>query len=96
MTDETQYIDDRDLHIYLVPYIADDIAFIVEGRNNRPLIIISMLDLEKIKTEIALLKKDAKTSELIHQRLEVAVDKVFYLVSIFCMSSFFEEKIENL
>ena len=35
-----------------------------------------MSDLEKIKTEIALLKKDAKTSELIHQRLEVAVDKL--------------------
>ena len=35
-----------------------------------------MSDLEKIKTEIALLKKDAKTGELIHQRLEVAVDKL--------------------
>ena len=35
-----------------------------------------MSDLEKIKTEIALVKKDAKTGELIHQRLEVAVDKL--------------------
>ena len=35
-----------------------------------------MSDLEKIKTDIALLKKDAKTSELIHSRLEVAVDKL--------------------
>ena len=35
-----------------------------------------MSDLEKIKTEIALLKKDDKTGELIHQRLEVAVDKL--------------------
>ena len=35
-----------------------------------------MSDLEKIKTEIALLKKDAKTGELIHQRLEVAVDRL--------------------
>ena len=35
-----------------------------------------MSDIEKLKTEIALLKKDAKTSELIHQRLEVAVDKL--------------------
>ena len=35
-----------------------------------------MSDLEKLKTEIALLKKDAKTGELIHQRLEVAVDKL--------------------
>jgi len=30
-----------------------------------------MSDLEKLKTDIALLKKDAKTGELIHQRLEV-------------------------
>ena len=35
-----------------------------------------MSDLEKLKTEIALLKKDAKTGEFIHQRLEVAVDKL--------------------
>ena len=35
-----------------------------------------MSDLEKLKTDIALLKKDAKTSELIHSRLEVAVDKL--------------------
>ena len=35
-----------------------------------------MSDLEKLKTDIALLKKDAKTGELIHQSLEVAVDKL--------------------
>ena len=35
-----------------------------------------MSDLEKLKTDIALLKKDAKTGELIHSRLEVAVDKL--------------------
>tara|TARA_B100001059_G_scaffold225143_1_gene252004 strand:+ start:298 stop:750 length:453 start_codon:yes stop_codon:yes gene_type:complete len=35
-----------------------------------------MSDLETLKTDIALLKKDAKTSELIHSRLEVAVDKL--------------------
>ena len=35
-----------------------------------------MSDLENLKTEIALLKKDAKTGELIHQRLEVAIEKL--------------------
>ena len=35
-----------------------------------------MPDLENLKTEIALLKKDAKTGELIHQRLEVAIEKL--------------------
>jgi|TARA_R110001592_G_scaffold42483_1_gene137914 dsDNA-specific endonuclease/ATPase MutS2 len=35
-----------------------------------------MSDIEKLKTDIALLKKDAKTGELIHQRLEVAVEKL--------------------
>ena len=35
-----------------------------------------MPDLENLKTEIALLKKDAKTGELIHQRLEVAIKKL--------------------
>ena len=39
-----------------------------------------MSDLEKIKTEIALLKKDAKTDELIHQRLEIAIDKLSEIV----------------
>ena len=33
-------------------------------------------DLNKIQTKIALLEKDAKTGEQIHQRLEVAVDKL--------------------
>ena len=33
-------------------------------------------DLNEIQTKIALLKNDAKTGELIHQRLEVAVDKL--------------------
>ena len=34
-----------------------------------------MSDLEKLKTEIALLKKDAKSGELIHLRLEATIDK---------------------
>ena len=33
-------------------------------------------DLQEIQTKIALLEKDAKTGEQIHQRLEVAVDKL--------------------
>jgi len=33
-------------------------------------------DLEKLKTQVALLEQDAKTSEQIHQRLEVAIDKL--------------------
>ena len=39
-----------------------------------------MSDLENLKTEIALLKKDAKTCELIHQRLEIAIDKLSEIV----------------
>ena len=35
-----------------------------------------MPDLENLKTEIALLKKDAKTGELIHQRLEQTLEKL--------------------
>jgi hypothetical protein len=35
-----------------------------------------MSDIEKLKTEIALLKKDAKSSELIHLRLEATIDKL--------------------
>ena len=35
-----------------------------------------MPDIDNLKTEIALLKKDAKTGELIHQRLEVAIEKL--------------------
>ena len=35
-----------------------------------------MSDIEKLKTDIALLKKDAKTGERIHQRLEIAIDKL--------------------
>jgi len=35
-----------------------------------------MSDLENLKTEIALLQKDAKTGELIHQRLEIAIEKL--------------------
>lgn len=51
MTDETKYNNDNDLHIYLLPYIEDEVAFIVEGRNNRPLIVMSMyyLDCKKVK-----------------------------------------------
>ena len=39
-----------------------------------------MSDIENLKTEIALLKKDAKTSELIHQRLDIAIDKLSEIV----------------
>ena len=35
-----------------------------------------MSDIDNLKTEIALLKKDAKTGELIHQRLEIAIEKL--------------------
>ena len=35
-----------------------------------------MSDIEKLKTEVALLKKDAKTGERIHQRLEIAIEKL--------------------
>ena len=35
-----------------------------------------MPDLEKLKTKVALLEKDAQSSELIHQRLEVAIEKL--------------------
>jgi dynactin complex subunit len=33
-------------------------------------------DLEKLKTKVALLEKDAQSAELIHQRLEVAIEKL--------------------
>ena len=39
-----------------------------------------MSDLENLKTEIALLKKDAKPGELIHSRLEIAIDKLSEIV----------------
>ena len=35
-----------------------------------------MSDIQKLQTDIALLKKDAKTGERIHQRLEVAIEKL--------------------
>ena len=35
-----------------------------------------MSDLETLKTKVALLEKDAQSSELIHQRLEVAIEKL--------------------
>ena len=35
-----------------------------------------MSDIQKLQTDIALLKKGAKTSERIHQRLEVAIEKL--------------------
>ena len=35
-----------------------------------------MSDIQKLQTDIALLKKDAKTGERIHQRLEIAIDKL--------------------
>jgi len=35
-----------------------------------------MDDLQKLQTKVALLEKDAQTSEQIHQRLETAIDKL--------------------
>ena len=35
-----------------------------------------MTDLEKLKTQVALLEKDAQSAELIHQRLETAIEKL--------------------
>ena len=35
-----------------------------------------MSDIQKLQTDIALLKKEAKQSEHIHQRLEVAIEKL--------------------
>ena len=35
-----------------------------------------MSDIDKLKTQVALLEQDAKTSEQIHQRLEVAIEKL--------------------
>ena len=35
-----------------------------------------MPELEKLKTQVALLQKDAKMGERIHQRLEVAIEKL--------------------
>ena len=34
------------------------------------------MSLEELKTQVALLEKDAETGERIHQRLEVAIDKL--------------------
>ena len=35
-----------------------------------------MADLEKLKTQVALLEKDAQSAELIHQKLEIAIEKL--------------------
>ena len=35
-----------------------------------------MSDIEKLKTKVALLEKDAQSAELIHQKLEVAIEKL--------------------
>ena len=35
-----------------------------------------MAELEKLKTQVALLEKDAQSAELIHQRLETAIEKL--------------------
>ena len=50
-----------------------------------------MSDIENLKTEIALLKKDAKTGELIHQRLEIAIDKLSEIV-ISCKQMFAQQE----
>ena len=51
MTDESKYEEDNDIHIYFLPFIEDEIAFILEGRNKRPLIVISMYYRECNKIE---------------------------------------------
>lgn len=50
-TDETKYLEDNDIHIYLVPFIKDDIGIILEGRNGRPLLVMSMYYLKCNKVE---------------------------------------------
>ena len=35
-----------------------------------------MSDIQKLQTDVALLKQDAKTRERIHERLEIAIDKL--------------------
>ena len=44
MTDESQYQKKhpKDIHIYLMPYIEADNVIILEGRNNMPLVLVSM------------------------------------------------------
>ena len=44
MTDESQYQKKhpKDIHIYLMPYIEADNVIILEGRNNTPLVLVSM------------------------------------------------------
>ena len=60
MTDESVYEKDNDIHIYFLPFIEDEIAFILEGRNRRPLIVISMYyrDCNKIERVIEKTKTD--------------------------------------
>ena len=43
MTDESQYQKKhpKDIHIYLMPYIEADNVIILEGRNNKPLVLVS-------------------------------------------------------
>ena len=60
MTDESIYNEDNDIHVYFLPFIEDEIAFILEGRNRRPLIVISMYyrDCNKIERVIEKTKTD--------------------------------------
>ena len=53
-------------------------------------------DLSKIQTKIALLEKDAKTGEQIHQRLETAIDKLSECaISIKAMLATQEQKLSK-
>ena len=55
-----------------------------------------MSDIQKLQTDIALLKKDAKTGERIHQRLEVAIDKLTDItISLKCMLVQQETKLQK-
>jgi hypothetical protein len=42
MTNKTLYESNSDIHIYLVPYIEFDNACIINGKGNRPLVVVSM------------------------------------------------------
>ena len=55
-----------------------------------------MSDIDNLKTDIALLKKDAKTGEQIHQRLEVAIEKLSdWAISLKAMLAQQETKLQR-
>ena len=65
MIDETNYLDDNDFHVCFLPFIQDDIAFILEGRSHgnnrgRPILVVSMFykDCNKIYRVIENISSD--------------------------------------